>query len=77
VRMMRMMQHVGWCASLLTLISLLYSGDSNSGHGLLIDKLAEACLALDDAIGDVTPADTRHTFRNDGDRELQIAASGG
>jgi hypothetical protein len=40
---------------ILTLISLLYSSDGNSSHSLLIDELAEACLALDDAIWHVAP----------------------
>jgi hypothetical protein len=40
---------------MLTLVSLLYSSDGNGGHGLLVDELAEARLALHDAIGDVAP----------------------
>ena len=40
----------------LTLVSLLYSGNCNGSDSLLVDELAEACLALDDAIGDVAPA---------------------
>ncbi len=39
----------------LTLISLLYSGDSDGSHSLLVDELAETCLALDDAIGHIAP----------------------
>jgi hypothetical protein len=40
---------------MLTLISLLCSSDSNGGHWLLIDQLAEARLALHDAIGNIAP----------------------
>ena len=42
-------------ADYLTLISLLYSGDSDGSHSLLVDELAETCLALDDAVGDIAP----------------------
>ena len=42
-------------ANMLTLVSLLYSSDGNGGHSLLVDELAEARLALHDAIGDVAP----------------------
>ena len=40
-------------AKMLTLVSLLYSSEGNGGHRLLIDELAEARLALHDAIGDI------------------------
>ena len=40
---------------MLTLVSLLYSSGGNGGHSLLVDELAEARLALHDAIGDVAP----------------------
>ena len=42
-------------AKMLTLVSLLYSSEGNGGHRLLIDELAEARLALHDAIGDIAP----------------------
>jgi hypothetical protein len=41
---------------MLTLVSLLYSGNCNGSDGLLVDELAEARLALDDTIGNVAPA---------------------
>ncbi len=41
---------------MLTLVSLLYSGNCNGSDSLLVDELAEARLALDDTIGNVAPA---------------------
>jgi hypothetical protein len=49
--------------NMLTLISLLYSSDGNCSHGLLVDELAEARLALDDAVGDVAPAERRQSLQ--------------
>ena len=40
---------------MLILVTLLYSSEGNCGHRLLIDELAEARLALHDAIGDIAP----------------------
>ncbi len=43
-------------AQMLTLVSLLYSGDCNGSDSLLVDELSETRLALDDTIGNVAPA---------------------
>ena len=45
---------------MLTLVSLLYSSDGNGGHSLLVDELAEARLALHDAIGDIARSCALH-----------------
>ena len=42
-------------SKMLTLVSLLYNNEGKGGHRLLIDQLAEARLALHDAIGDIAP----------------------
>ena len=47
-------------SKMLTLVSLLYNNEGKGGHRLLIDQLAEARLALHDAIGDIARSCALH-----------------